>query len=505
MGRPMIEPVPKSKRSLLGGFGAMMNKMVGRSSKKVCRVKAEAADDAEDFYDDEVMSECEEDEDMEKEEGEADEMQTEAEDFNGGAASSTAGAPVGAKTAPTTAPRTGSGGAAEKLVKARDYTRVAKQMDEQFEKLDPDSTLRPTIITPGSSWTKSSQPKLLAARQTESLEAEAQHRMKDAAFDLLDAITKSGALPLSHAEMHIVVAATHCFDQTVTETVIQENVNPIEKVERSSSLDVSPRGSSLIMASTVHQQPPSALLNASVRPRVLAASPQLADTPKAAELERGADVPDADASAKQRAALPARTAEDDGEPKPSEDKKNDWDTEGVSVSRLLPKQRGVPKEEILVEQLAATTLLNLAKIAIFRGAFFGVEPGLQSVKRKHDLRGKHPPEDGWRHVWNFPKEVPLAEAAPKATRRLLEDCAAGRLRDRRFAPVSALMAVLGGGDLGPFGDPEAETGVGLGHTEPGMLTVSRKNDFAGGAGVLFSQSVATVIFRHNLFGGIGQV
>lgn len=104
------------------------------------------------------------------------------------------------------------------------------------------------------------------------------------------------------------------------------------------------------------------------------------------------------------------------------------------------------------------------------------------------------------------------------------------------------MAVLGGGDLGPFGvgdgrasarrdggsdrpalrelqhdgvrtssasvapgDPEAETGVGLGHTEPGMLTVSRKNDFAGGAGVLFSQSVATVIFRHNLFGGIGQV
>lgn len=282
----MIEPVPKSKRSLLGGFGAMMNKMVGRSSKKVCRVKAEAADDAEDFYDDEVMSECEEDEDMEKEEGEADEMQTEAEDFNGGAASSTAGAPVGAKTAPTTAPRTGSGGAAEKLVKARDYTRVAKQMDEQFEKLDPDSTLRPTIITPGSSWTKSSQPKLLAARQTESLEAEAQHRMKDAAFDLLDAITKSGALPLSHAEMHIVVAATHCFDQTVTETVIQENVNPIEKVERSS----------LIMASTVHQQPPSALLNASVRPRVLAASPQLADTPKAAELERGADVPDADAT-----------------------------------------------------------------------------------------------------------------------------------------------------------------------------------------------------------------
>jgi hypothetical protein len=33
---------------------------------------------------------------------------------------------------------------------------------------------------------------------------------------------------LSHATLHIVVAATHCFDKTVTETVIQENLNPIE-------------------------------------------------------------------------------------------------------------------------------------------------------------------------------------------------------------------------------------------------------------------------------------
>ena len=32
-----------------------------------------------------------------------------------------------------------------------------------------------------------------------------------------------------HASMHIVVAATLCFDKTVTETVIQENLNPIEQ------------------------------------------------------------------------------------------------------------------------------------------------------------------------------------------------------------------------------------------------------------------------------------
>ena len=45
----------------------------------------------------------------------------------------------------------------------------------------------------------------------------------------------------------------------------QENVNPIEKVERST----------LIMASTVHQQPTAAIINQSSFSRVSAASPQL--------------------------------------------------------------------------------------------------------------------------------------------------------------------------------------------------------------------------------------
>mmetsp|Transcript_47563 Transcript_47563/g.85368 ORF Transcript_47563/g.85368 Transcript_47563/m.85368 type:complete len:232 (+) Transcript_47563:3-698(+) len=153
----------------------------------------------------------------------------------------------------------------------RDYTQVPQEMDEQFEKMDPDSTLRPTIINPGSQWTKRSQKSLLAPPSTESLCADDQKREKDAAFDLLDAITKSGAMELSHASLHIVIAATHCFDKTVTESAIQDNVNPIEKVERSS----------LIMASTIHQEPVKALITAGNVERIVAASPRLflADEP----------------------------------------------------------------------------------------------------------------------------------------------------------------------------------------------------------------------------------
>lgn len=166
----------------------------------------------------------------------------------------------------STLPQAGDKVDSERMESAcRDYTQVPKEMDESFERLDVDSQLRPTIITPGDGWTKRAQKALLAEPTQESLDSEEQKKEKDAAFDLLDALTKSGALPITNASLHIVVAATHCFDKTITETVVQDNVNPIDKVERST----------LIMASTVHQQPISALIRDAQLPRVQAASPML--------------------------------------------------------------------------------------------------------------------------------------------------------------------------------------------------------------------------------------
>ena len=53
-----------------------------------------------------------------------------------------------------------------------------------------------------------------------------------------------GALCIDCVDLHVIVAATHCFDKSLMDTVIQSNENPIEKVQRSS----------LFMAGCIHEE-----------------------------------------------------------------------------------------------------------------------------------------------------------------------------------------------------------------------------------------------------------
>ena len=146
-----------------------------------------------------------------------------------------------------------------------DYTKFPSLLDRRYEELDSDSVLRPTIINPGSDWSKKSFKSLMSEAETKTLYTNDQVLEKNAAFDLLDALSKSGALVMHSASLHVVIAATHCFDKSLMDTVVQGNVNPIERVERSA----------LIMASTIHERSASDLISENQKSRVLMYSPQL--------------------------------------------------------------------------------------------------------------------------------------------------------------------------------------------------------------------------------------
>jgi len=117
---------------------------------------------------------------------------------------------------------------------AVDFTRVPVELDSRLEELDSDGAMRPTKIKVGERWTKRAQKALLAPPTTATLLKADHEQEKQKAFDLLDALSRGGSLPIDCASLHVLVAATHCFDDALLDTLVVKNVNPIEKLERSS-------------------------------------------------------------------------------------------------------------------------------------------------------------------------------------------------------------------------------------------------------------------------------
>lgn len=146
-----------------------------------------------------------------------------------------------------------------------DYTSLPSLLDKAHDKLDPDSALRATLINPSETWEKSSQKGLLRGPSSTTLRTKDLEHERCAAFDLLDALSRSGASVLEDAALHIVIASTHNFDMSLMDTVVKGNVNPIERVERSA----------LILASTLHGAPTEGLIKQDQAVRVQSFSPSL--------------------------------------------------------------------------------------------------------------------------------------------------------------------------------------------------------------------------------------
>jgi hypothetical protein len=119
-----------------------------------------------------------------------------------------------------------------------DITSLPRLLDARYETADVAKAahLRPTIISASTNWTKTSQAGLLSKPQTTTMSLDETKTAKRSAFDLLDCLSRSGALPMKHAELHVVIAATHCFDRTLLNTVVQRNVNPIAAMEKATML-----------------------------------------------------------------------------------------------------------------------------------------------------------------------------------------------------------------------------------------------------------------------------
>ncbi|KAG7365189.1 hypothetical protein IV203_038392 [Nitzschia inconspicua] len=150
-----------------------------------------------------------------------------------------------------------------------DFTGIPKLLDGAIEKCNADFALRSTTIKTGDRWKRVRRENLLSQPISSTLNDDQIKIEKNKAFDLLDALSRSGSLPISHSELHVIVCVTHCFDKNVMDTIIEDNVNPVEKLE----------WSTLLLASTIHGVPARTLISHdSDRMRLGASFPKLLGT-----------------------------------------------------------------------------------------------------------------------------------------------------------------------------------------------------------------------------------
>ena len=114
-----------------------------------------------------------------------------------------------------------------------DFTKLPKILERNFKNYDKDNALHSTILNIGESWTRNYQEKLLSKPKTSLNSYSNQETEKRKVFDLLDMLSRSGSLSLNSSSFHVIVGITHSFDQTLLNAIIQDCINPIEKLEYS--------------------------------------------------------------------------------------------------------------------------------------------------------------------------------------------------------------------------------------------------------------------------------
>ncbi|KAL7569633.1 hypothetical protein ACA910_008291 [Epithemia clementina (nom. ined.)] len=111
-----------------------------------------------------------------------------------------------------------------------DFTKIPFKLDMLIGKLDTDGYLRSMTIKTSQAWTLKRKVNLLLEAVSTTI---GQYSEKRRAFDLLDAITRSGNLPIKCSEIHVVIGVSHNFVDSVMRTLYVDNINPINKAEKS--------------------------------------------------------------------------------------------------------------------------------------------------------------------------------------------------------------------------------------------------------------------------------
>ena len=121
-------------------------------------------------------------------------------------------------------------------------TEISRRLNAKIKALKS-KHLQLTAIEAGEKWV---QRNLMSQKSPNKvvLEKSEQEANTRKALDLLDSLSRSGSLPLKFAELHAIVGFTHCFSQSMMDTLVLDNVDPVKELS----------GSTLLLSSIIHHR-----------------------------------------------------------------------------------------------------------------------------------------------------------------------------------------------------------------------------------------------------------
>ncbi len=119
-------------------------------------------------------------------------------------------------------------------VSSADISSIGHAMNDLFDRSG--SSLRQTVLHVESKWRRQESGFVGAAKSVELGKDEIAAE-RNTCFGLLDSLSNGGCLSLgSEAELHVVFVATHQYEKSVLDSVVQESRDPIEELQHDWSL-----------------------------------------------------------------------------------------------------------------------------------------------------------------------------------------------------------------------------------------------------------------------------
>ena len=109
-----------------------------------------------------------------------------------------------------------------------EFSKVPGSLEDALKDI---SSVRTGKFKVSRDWKRRRKPSLLLPPVQKVLSKTDQKNEKSDCFDLLEALTRCGELEIENAELHVVTASCYCFEKSVLDTLILDNVNPIEETD----------------------------------------------------------------------------------------------------------------------------------------------------------------------------------------------------------------------------------------------------------------------------------